>query len=66
MQLQHRQKWRRRFEQDPYKALFGASEDMLNGKGLKSWQSLVRWKCPKWLIDELGLGKLGDEKDYRG
>jgi hypothetical protein len=64
MQLQHYRKWRRRIEEDPYKALFGASEDMLNGKGLENWQWIKTF--PKWMVDEMGLGGVRDERDSQG
>jgi hypothetical protein len=65
MQLQHYQRWKRRFEEDPYKALFGASEDMLSGKGLKNWQ-WVHKTFPKWMIEEMGLAESRGVKDSPG
>ncbi|KAF2684535.1 hypothetical protein K458DRAFT_418100 [Lentithecium fluviatile CBS 122367] len=60
MQLQHYRRWKRRFEEDPYKALFGASESMLTGKGLKDWGWVYK-SFPKWVVDEMGVGKNGDK-----
>ncbi|KAF2734541.1 hypothetical protein EJ04DRAFT_576800 [Polyplosphaeria fusca] len=54
MQLQHYRRWKRMLQQDPYKALFGASHAMLNGKGLKEWQWVHR-SFPKWMIRELEI-----------
>jgi len=65
MQVQHYQRWKRRFEEDPYKALFGASEDMLSGKGLKNWQ-WVNKTFPKWMIEEMGLNEPRKARDSRG
>jgi hypothetical protein len=48
-------RWRRKLHEDPYRALFGASENMLMGRGLKDW-------VPKWMLEaeEEGVeGKVG-------
>jgi hypothetical protein len=37
-------RWRRKLHEDPYRALFGASENMLMGRGLKDW-------VPKWMLE---------------
>lgn len=50
MRLKHYKLWKRKIEADPYKALFGASESMLNGKGLKYWRS--NGSIPEWLSRE--------------
>ena len=58
--------WRRRIEDDPYKALFGASEDMLRGRGLEGYIQRQRemhkkgleWvekTFPKWMLEDMGL-----------
>lgn len=36
----------------PYKALFGASEDMLRGKGLTDWEWVYK-TFPKWMLREM-------------
>jgi hypothetical protein len=65
MRVQHYQRWKRRFEEDPYSALFGASEDMLGGKGLKNWQWINK-TFPKWIIEEMGLTESRKTKDSQG
>ena len=65
MRLQHHQRWKRRFEVDPYRALFGASEDMLNGKGLMNWKWVQR-TFPKWMVDEMGLAGSENERTPQG
>ncbi|KAF2824351.1 hypothetical protein CC86DRAFT_447220 [Ophiobolus disseminans] len=57
MQLQHYERWRKRLLEDPYKTLFGASNDMLSGKGLKDWE-WVHKSFPKWMLQEMNM----DEK----
>lgn len=64
MQLQQYRRWKRRFEEDPYRALFGASEDMLNGKGLKDWEWVHR-TFPKWMVKEMGLGEKEQENEAK-
>jgi hypothetical protein len=56
MQLQHYERWRKRVEEDPYKTLFGASNNMLNGKGLGDWDWIHR-KFPKWMLNEMGVNE---------
>jgi len=51
--------WKRKLDEDPYKALFGASEEMLKGNGLYYWmerekQELTRL-FPKWMVREMDL-----------
>ncbi|KAF1960797.1 hypothetical protein CC80DRAFT_590136 [Byssothecium circinans] len=63
-QLQYHERWKRRFEEDPYKALFGASESMLNGKGLMDW-GWIHKTFPKWMVEEIpidGNGRKGKEE----
>ncbi|KAL5119225.1 hypothetical protein ACEQ8H_002936 [Pleosporales sp. CAS-2024a] len=52
MQLQHYDRWRKRLEADPYKMLFGASNSMLNGKGLLDW-NWIHKTFPKWMLTEM-------------
>lgn len=52
MQSQHYQRWRKRLMEDPYHVLFGASNDMLNGKGLKDWEWISN-TFPKWMLREM-------------
>jgi hypothetical protein len=52
MQLQHYKKWRKRLHDDPYQAIFGASNDMLGGKGLKDWDWVYK-TFPKWMLLEM-------------
>ncbi|KAL6711055.1 hypothetical protein ACN47E_006930 [Coniothyrium glycines] len=52
MQMQHYNRWRKRFTDDPYRALFGASHDMLNGKGLKDWEWIGK-TFPRWMSMEM-------------
>lgn len=39
-------------QQHPYKGLFGASEDMLRGKGLTDWDWVYK-TFPKWMLQEM-------------
>jgi hypothetical protein len=55
MQLQHYERWRKRLQKDPYKTLFGASNDMLSGKGLGDWEWIHK-KFPKWMLTDMGVG----------
>jgi hypothetical protein len=57
MQLRHYDRWRKHIQDDPYKALFGASNDMLSGKGLMDWE-WVHKSFPKWMLNEMEV----DEK----
>lgn len=59
--LRHYKRWQRRLEADPYKALFGDSEERLNGKGAKEWQWLNSYP-PLWTIREMGVGENTDIK----
>ncbi|KAF2847063.1 hypothetical protein T440DRAFT_216862 [Plenodomus tracheiphilus IPT5] len=52
MHLQHYKRWQKRFTEDPYNAIFGASNDMLAGKGLKDWE-WVNKSFPKWMLREM-------------
>jgi hypothetical protein len=51
-QLQYYRRWRKRLQEHPYKALFGASEDMLRGKGLTNWDWVYK-TFPKWMLQEM-------------
>ncbi|EUC48617.1 hypothetical protein COCMIDRAFT_86749 [Bipolaris oryzae ATCC 44560] len=51
-QLQHYQRWRKKLMEDPYQALFGASNSMLSGKGLKDWEWISN-SFPKWMLREM-------------
>ncbi|KAF2124932.1 hypothetical protein P153DRAFT_389791 [Dothidotthia symphoricarpi CBS 119687] len=53
-QLQQYKLWRKRLQEDPYKALFGASEDMLSGKGLKDWDWVYK-SFPKWMLNDVDV-----------
>lgn len=61
-----RRYWRKRIEEDPYKALFGASEDMLRGRGLDAYiqqqkemhKKSIEWvekMVPKWVLEDMGV-----------
>lgn len=52
MQMQQYNRWRKRFTEDPYQALFGASNDMLSGKGLMDWEWISK-TFPKWMLREM-------------
>jgi hypothetical protein len=54
LQLQHYTKWRKRLRDDPYQAMFGASNDMLSGRGLKDWEWIYK-SFPKWMLKEMEL-----------
>lgn len=56
-QLQRYSKWRRMLQEHPYRGLFGASEDMLKGKGLTEWEWVYK-TFPKWMFQEV------DPKDH--
>lgn len=67
MRQRHLRRWRKRIEEDPYRALFGASEDMLRGRGLEGYIQRQRemhrrgmqWiekTLPKWMLEDMGLG----------
>jgi hypothetical protein len=60
MQLQHYEKWRKRLQEDPYKTLFGASNDMLSGKGLNNWD-WIHNSFPKWMLKDMGLHEQSQE-----
>ncbi|KAF1361130.1 hypothetical protein EJ07DRAFT_112921 [Lizonia empirigonia] len=70
-QLQHYMKWKKRLQEHPYKALFGASEDMLRGKGLTDWEWVYK-TFPKWMLQEMDAsewadqGKNVDKNDHTG
>lgn len=61
MQLQHYGRWRKRLQEDPYKTMFGASNDMLNGKGLMDWDWIHK-SFPKWILNDMGLEDKPQEK----
>jgi hypothetical protein len=52
LQLQQHQRWRKKLVDDPYQAIFGASNDMLSGKGLKDWEWISK-SFPKWMLREM-------------
>ena len=52
MQLQRYRKWKKMLQEHPYRGLFGASEDMLRGKGLTDWEWVYK-KFPKWMLQEM-------------
>jgi hypothetical protein len=56
IQLQHYERWHKRLQEDPYKTLFGASNEMLSGKGLGDWEWIHK-KFPKWMLKEMGVGE---------
>jgi hypothetical protein len=60
MQLQHYKKWKKRLQEHPYKALFGASEDMLKGKGLTDWEWVYK-TFPKWMLKEMEVDEWADQ-----
>lgn len=59
-QLQHYRKWKKRLQEHPYKALFGASEDMLRGKGLTDWEWVYK-TFPKWMLQEMDASEWADQ-----
>jgi hypothetical protein len=61
MQLQHYERWRKRLQEDPYKTLFGASNDMLSGKGLNNWE-WVHKSFPKWMLRDMDVDEQPQEK----
>ena len=52
LQLQQYERWRKKLMDDPYQVLFGASNDMLSGKGLKDWEWISK-SFPKWMLREM-------------
>jgi hypothetical protein len=60
IQLQHLEKWQKRLQEDPYKTLFGASNDMLSGKGLNNWD-WIHNSFPKWMLKDMGLHEQSQE-----
>ncbi|KAF2113377.1 hypothetical protein BDV96DRAFT_601541 [Lophiotrema nucula] len=64
IQLQHYRRWKRRLQENPYRALFGASEDMLNGKGLKDWEWVSK-AFPKWMLRDMGIDEWGGQGRFR-
>lgn len=76
MRQRHLRRWRKRIEEDPYRALFGASEEMLKGRGLEGYIERQRemhrkgleWvhkSFPKWMLEDMGLrdGSKSTERD---
>ncbi|KAF2623770.1 hypothetical protein BU25DRAFT_494210 [Macroventuria anomochaeta] len=51
-QLRRYRKWRKMLQEHPYRGLFGASEDMLRGKGLTDWEWVYK-TFPKWMLQEM-------------
>ena len=50
---------------DPYQAMFGASNDMLSGKGLKDWEWIGK-TFPRWMVREFGMNDpLEQDKDTK-
>ena len=62
LQLQHYTTWRNRLRDDPYQAMFGASNDMLSGRGLKDWEWIYK-SFPKWMLTEMELDDKHDRKN---
>jgi hypothetical protein len=60
LKLQHYRRWKRLFNEDPYYALFGASNDMLSGKGLKEWEWVFK-TFPKWMLKEMEFLKPAED-----
>ncbi|KAF2877406.1 hypothetical protein BDV95DRAFT_664122 [Massariosphaeria phaeospora] len=56
LQVQHYRRWKRKFQEDPYRALFGASDDMLAGKGLKEWEWVYK-SFPRWMVKDMKLNE---------
>lgn len=52
-QSQRHRKWRKMLHENSYKAMFGASEDLLKGKGLTDWEWVYK-TFPKWMLQEMG------------
>ncbi|KAI4705223.1 hypothetical protein J4E81_000103 [Alternaria sp. BMP 2799] len=52
LQLEQYQQWRRKLMNDPYEAIFGASNERLSGKGNKDWEWLAN-SIPKWMLREM-------------
>lgn len=50
--MRHYKRWQKRLTEDPYNAIFGASNDMLAGKGVKDWM-WVNNRFPKWMLREM-------------
>lgn len=61
MQLKHYYRWRKRLQDDPYKAIFGASNDMLNGKGLIDWEWINK-SFPKWMLNNTDVNEQSQGK----
>ena len=51
-QLQNYRKWKKMLQEHPYRGLFGASEDLLRGKGLTDWEWVYK-TFPKWMLREM-------------
>ncbi|KAH6872485.1 hypothetical protein BKA58DRAFT_146986 [Alternaria rosae] len=52
LQLEQYQQWRKKLMNDPYEAIFGASNDRLSGKGQRDWEWLAN-SVPKWMLREM-------------
>lgn len=52
MHVQHDKRWQRRLAKDPYGVMFGPSNAMLAGKGLKDW-GWIRNSFPKWMLRDI-------------
>ena len=59
-QLQRYRRWRKILQEHPYKGLFGASEDMLRGKGLTDWEWVYK-TFPKWMLQEMDPQEVADQ-----
>jgi hypothetical protein len=60
LQLQRYRRWRQILQEHPYKGLFGASEDMLRGKGLTDWEWVYK-TFPKWMLQEMDPQEVADQ-----
>lgn len=64
--LQRHKKWRRMLQDHPYKGMYGATEEMLRGKGLAEWDWVYK-TFPKWMLQEMGPQEPVDQgSDVKG
>ncbi|KAF1913270.1 hypothetical protein BDU57DRAFT_350038 [Ampelomyces quisqualis] len=61
LQLQHYQRLRKRLLENPYKTLFGASNDMLSGKSLADWEWIHK-SFPRWMLNEMNNSERPPER----
>lgn len=77
MRQRHYRRWKKRIEENPYRALFGASEDMLQGKGLEGYlarqveqrnrrRELMEKALPKWMLEDFGYFEANKSKGNEG